>query len=118
MIWQTRQRLSWTASRNFARRGSRTIHDRVPARAGVGVSGVLRAGAIRLSNTIGAAVTNRRVMESVEARIVIVCGLLLLGLAILFALFPKALVYPLIAVLGWIALALLYRGYQLTLQRK
>jgi cardiolipin synthase len=85
---------------------------------GSGSVGRAAAGAIRLSNTIGAAVTNRRVMESVEARIVIACGLLLLGLAILFALFPKALAYPLMAVLGWIALALLYRGYQLTLQRK
>jgi cardiolipin synthase len=95
-------------------------HDSRPSMttSGSGSAGRAAAGAIRLSNTIGAAVTNRRVMESVEARIVIVCGLFLLGLAILFALFPKALVYPLIAVLGWVALALLYKGYRLTRERK
>ena len=41
-------------------------------------------------------------------------GSLLLALAILFAWFPRLLVYPLVVILIWIALALLYRGYRLS----
>ncbi len=85
---------------------------------GGGSAGRAAAGAIRLSNTIGAAFTNRRVMESAEAQIVTLFGLLLLGFAILFAFFPKVLVYPAIVVLAWMALALLYKGWQLYRQRR
>jgi hypothetical protein len=40
-------------------------------------------------------------------------GLVLMGLAILFAFFPRVLVYPLIVIMAWISVALLYRGYKL-----
>ena len=43
-------------------------------------------------------------------------GLLLLGLAVLFWFFPRVLVYPLIVVLLWISLALLYRAYRLQIR--
>jgi cardiolipin synthase A/B len=85
---------------------------------GGGTSGRAAAGAIRLSNTIGAAFANRRVIDSAEARMMTLCGILLLGLAILFAFFPKALVYPAVVVLAWMAIALLYKGYQLHTQRR
>ena len=71
------------------------------------------AGAIRIGNTVGAAFTNRRVLEPAEARIMVAVGAPLLTLAILFALFPRLLAYPLTAVFVWIAVALLYRGYKL-----
>lgn len=93
-------------------------HPRPATSSGGGSAGRAAAGAIRLSNTIGAAFTNRRVMQSDEARIVSVFGLLLLGLAILFGSFPKVLVYPAIVVLAWVALALLYKGWRLYRQRK
>jgi cardiolipin synthase A/B len=83
-----------------------------------GSSGRAAAGAIRISNTLGAAFTNRRVMEPLEARIVITAGVLLLLLAILFGFFPRVLAYPVILALTWIALALLYRGYNLRRKRK
>ena len=35
------------------------------------------------------------------------------GLAIVLACFPRLLIYPLAALLGWIAVALLYRSYKL-----
>lgn len=81
---------------------------------GGGSAGRAAAGALRISNTVGAAFTNRRVLEPVEARIMLTAGSLLLALAILFAWFPRLLVYPLVVVLVWIALALLYRGYRLS----
>jgi cardiolipin synthase A/B len=81
---------------------------------GGGSAGRAAAGALRISNTVGAAFTNRRVLEPVEARIMFTAGSLLLALAILFAWFPRVLVYPLVVVFVWIALALLYRGYRLS----
>ena len=81
---------------------------------GGGSAGRAAAGALRISNTVGAAFTNRRVLEPVEARLMLSAGGLLLALAILFAWFPRVLVYPVVVVLAWIALALLYRGFRLS----
>ena len=80
---------------------------------GGGSGGRAAAGALRIVNTVGAAFTNRRVLEPVEARITVTAGVMLLTLAILFALFPRLLAYPLVLVFTWIAGALLYRGYKL-----
>jgi cardiolipin synthase A/B len=85
---------------------------------GGGTSGRAAAGAIRISNTLGAAFTNRRVMEPLEARIVITAGVLLLLLAILFGFFPRVLAYPVILAFTWVGFALLYRGYKLRRKRK
>jgi cardiolipin synthase len=89
-------------------------HPHPPMTSGGGSAGRAAAGALRISNTVGAAFTNRRVLEPVEARIMLTAGSLLLLLAVLFALFPRVFVYPLVVVLVWIALALLYRGYRLS----
>jgi cardiolipin synthase len=80
---------------------------------GGGSGGRAAAGAIRVGYAIGAAFTNRRVLEPVEARIMLSGGLLLLALAILFAFFPRLLAYPLVLVFTWISGVLLYRGCRL-----
>ncbi|MBZ5688072.1 MAG: cardiolipin synthase B [Acidobacteriia bacterium] len=80
---------------------------------GGGSIGRVAAGALRIGNAVGAAFTNRRVLEPVEARILLMSGALLAGLSVLFALFPAAPVYTLVVLLAWISLALLYRGYRL-----
>ena len=80
---------------------------------GGGSGGRAAAGAIRLSNAVGAAFTNRRVLEPVEARLMLMVGLLLLGLATVAWFFPRVLTYPLIVLMVWISLALLYRAYKL-----
>jgi cardiolipin synthase A/B len=85
---------------------------------GGGSVGRAAAGAIRISNTIGAAFANRRVFEPVEAHIMIFVGAALLALATLSALFPRFFVYPLVALFLWIAVALLYRGYKLKRKRE
>jgi len=74
------------------------------------------AGAIRLGNTLGAALANRRVLGPIEARLTTVAGLLLVVLAAVFAVFPRLLVYPLAALGAWAGLSLLYRGYKLRRQ--
>ena len=62
--------------------------------------------------------SDRRVLEPVEMRIMTAAGLLLLSLAVLFAVFPRLLAYPLIAIIVWLAVALLYRGYKLKRERR
>jgi cardiolipin synthase len=48
-------------------------------------SGHVAAGAISISNAVGAAFTNRRLLAHVEARLMMSVGALLLALAAFFA---------------------------------
>ncbi len=92
----------------------RDTHRRRPGSAGrSGSAGQAAAGAIRIGNAIGAALANRRELEPVEARLMLSVGLVLLTLAFLFALLPRLLVYPLVIFWAWVAVTLLYRGWQL-----
>ena len=68
------------------------------------------AGAVRIGNTVGAAITNRRVLEPVEAHIALIAGVVLAGLSVVGWIAPRALAYPIAVVLGWLAAALIYRG--------
>lgn len=92
------------SSRGFARRGT-------------GSGGRAAASALRVSNAIGAAFSNRRTMEPVEARLMATSGVVLLVLSALFGFFPRILAYPAVAFLLWIALALLYRSYKISRRR-
>jgi cardiolipin synthase A/B len=80
---------------------------------GQGSGGRAAAGAIRVGHAIGAAFTNRRVLEPVEARVMLTGGLGLLALAIVVVLFPRLLAYPFALVLAWVSSALFYRSYRL-----
>jgi cardiolipin synthase len=88
-------------------------HRRPATTSGGGSGGRAMAGAIRIGNAVGAAFTNRRVLEPVEARLMALSGLLLLGLSVLFVFFPRVFVYPVVIISTWIALALLYKAYKL-----
>lgn len=83
------------------------------ATSGGGSIGRAAAGAIRIGNAVGAAFTRSRVLEPVEARILLSIGTLLLLLVVIFGFFPRVPAYTLVIVLGWIALALLYRSIKL-----
>jgi cardiolipin synthase A/B len=85
---------------------------------GGGSGGRAAAGAIRLSNAVGAAFTNRRVLEPVEARLMFMAGVLLFGFSLLAWFVPGVVIYPLVFVLLWISLALLYRAYRLRGRRE
>jgi cardiolipin synthase A/B len=71
------------------------------------------AGLLRLGNTVGAAMSDHRVLEPVEARIMIVAALVLLVVGVAVALFPRVLAYPTAAIALWVSGALLYRGLAL-----
>jgi cardiolipin synthase len=94
---------------------------RTASRAGgsaCGSGGRATAGLLRIGNTVGAAISNRRVLEPVEARVTTIAGALLLAAALLVAVFPRLLAYPLAGLATWVAGALLYRGYRLRRQAR
>jgi cardiolipin synthase len=84
-----------------------------PRSGGRGSPGRVAAGAMRMGQAIGAALTNRRVLGPVEGRLAIVTGLLLCLLAGVVWLFPKALAYPAAALALWGGLVLAIRGIRL-----
>lgn len=88
-------------------------HPRAQTAGGGGSASRAAAGAMRFGRTIGAALTNRRVLEPIEARLALGMGAALTLLALLFAAFPRALAYPLVALGVWAGAALLVRGYRL-----
>ena len=91
---------------------------RVPvATSGGGSSGRAAAGAIRISNAVGAAFTNRRVLQPVEARLILISGLLLLGFATLLYFFPQVVGYSLMAISCWIGVVFIYRSWKLYRKR-
>lgn len=90
-----------------------------PARLREGGSGSrAAAGALRVSNVIGAAFTGRRVLGPVEARLTLISGLLLCALAILFLILPSLLVYPVVVLCAWGGITLVYRGIHLWHKRE
>jgi cardiolipin synthase len=94
--------------------GRRPRSRRVAVGAGAsGSAGRAAAGALRIGHTVGAAFTSQRVLEPIEARILLLAGAALLLLAMVGVLFPRVLAYPLGVLGGWIALTLVYRGFAL-----
>jgi cardiolipin synthase len=78
-----------------------------------GSAGRLTAGAIRVGNTVGAAITNRLVLGAAEAKIMMFGGTVLLALAILAWLQPMLLIVPFALVAGWLGVSLLIQSYRL-----
>jgi len=80
---------------------------------------VSRAGAsaIRISNTVGAAIANRRVLGPAEARIMGTAGMILLLLTIVGLLWPRWVVIPFSVITGWLAISLFVRAFKLHRKR-
>src|SRR5262249_28592464 len=85
---------------------------RVPRRMR-GSAGRAAAGALRVGNTVGAAISERRTLEGGERRMVLLGGLALLALGILWALFPRVVGVPVAVALGWLGLSLLWKAWRL-----
>ena len=75
-----------------------------------GSSGRAVAGAVRIGNAVAAAITNRRVLEPVEAHIALLAGAVSLLCAALAVKFPRGFAYPIAVILFWAGAALVYRG--------
>ena len=78
-----------------------------------GSAGRAAAGALRVGNTVSAAISERRTLESGDRRMVFLGGLALLALAVLWGVFPRVLGIPVAVILGWLALSLLWKAWRL-----
>lgn len=83
------------------------------ARSRHGSASRLTAGAIRVGNTVGAAITSRLVLGAAEAKIMVFGGGTLLGMALLALLQPLLLVIPFSLLAGWVGASLLIQAYKL-----
>ena len=89
-----------------------------PATSGGGSGGRVAAGAVRVGNTVTAAVANTRVLESVEANIALIAGAMLAAIAALAFKYPRGIAYPIGVFAAWLAAAILYRGIELYRNRR
>ena len=75
-----------------------------------GSGGRAAAGALRIGNVLGSAITARRLLGPAERRLTVPGGLALLLLAVVGALWPRVLAWPLAVLCVWFGLALLARA--------
>jgi cardiolipin synthase A/B len=71
------------------------------------------ASALRIGNTVGAALTNRRILGPAEAGVMAKMGFVLLVLAVGGMIWPEAVAVPVGVIAGWIGLALLVKAHRL-----
>ena len=80
---------------------------------GSGSAGRAAASALRIGYTVGAALTNRRVLGPAEAGVTFIMGIVLLALVVLGVIWPRAVAVPVGVVAGWIGIALLVKARRL-----
>ena len=82
-------------------------------RGGAGSASRAAAGALRISNTVGAAIAKRRVLGPAEASVMLPVGLLLVLLAVVCVKWPELVAIPVGVLAGWVGLALLIQAWRL-----
>jgi cardiolipin synthase len=80
---------------------------------GQGSAGRAVAGALGISNAVGAALTNHRTLGPAEAKLMMSGGLTLLVVAVIAVFWPRILTVPLAVFSVWVAVGLLGRAYKL-----
>jgi cardiolipin synthase A/B len=109
-----RRRLLWRPPRENARPHTRRAR---PSQGDSGSAGRAVAGAVRLGNTVTAAVTEHRALQPADARVIAVSGIGLLLIAGIVLVWPRVLAIPAAIVLLWIGGALLVRSSRLLRRR-
>jgi cardiolipin synthase len=87
-------------------------------RAVSGSAGRAAAGAVSVGSALGAALTNRRILGTAEAGLLARAGAGFVALAVIAALWPPVIAWPLGAVAGWLGLAWLARSFALRRGRR
>jgi cardiolipin synthase len=87
------------------------VHRAPSFKHGRGSAGRAVAGALRLSNTVGAAITNRRALGPAEATVMTGAGILCLVLAAVAIVWPRFVTVPLAIIGTWIGVVLLGKAY-------
>ncbi len=77
-----------------------------------GSSSRAAASALRLANTVGAAISNRRVLANSERGVLSIAGGVLIALAALGFWLPELLAWPAAAFAAWLGLSLLWRRFR------
>jgi cardiolipin synthase A/B len=93
--------------------GRRLGPNRLRERIGGGSSSRAAAGAVHIGRTVGAAITNRRVLGPAEARVLAGAGLLLLAVSVMAFLWPAVVSWPLAVIGAWVAVSTLIRAFHL-----
>ncbi|HET6554034.1 MAG TPA: phospholipase D-like domain-containing protein [Dyella sp.] len=83
-----------------------------------GSSGRTAAGALRIANSVGAALTDRRVLGDTSISPLLIGAVSLTVVAIVAVFWPAVLGWPLAAIAIWLALNLAARAWQLWRRRK
>jgi cardiolipin synthase len=82
-------------------------------RAMAGSAGRAAAGAVSVGSALGAALTNRRTLGPNEAGILTVVAIVMVGIAIVAAWFPRVLAWPIALLAGWIGITWAWKGWNL-----
>jgi cardiolipin synthase len=80
-------------------------------RARGGSSGRAAAGALRLANTVGAAISNRRVLGQTESGPLMIAGFLLIACSAIGFWWPRVIAWPLAVIALWIGMSLVARYF-------
>jgi cardiolipin synthase len=83
------------------------------SRGATGSAARAAAGALRLSHTVGAAITSRRVLARTEASTMAVVGAVLLGVTAIGIAWPFVLAAPIVLLAGWVGIALVVQAFEL-----
>lgn len=94
---------------------SADMHD--SRRALSGSAGRAAAGAVSVGSTLGAALTNRRVLGAAEAGLLARVGAAFVAVAAVAALWPQVVAWPLGVLAGWMGFAWMARSYSLRRSR-
>jgi cardiolipin synthase len=89
------------------------IGEPVARRAPSGSAGRAAAGAVSVGSALGAALTNRRTLGPAEAGLLATMAVVMLGIAAIAALWPRALAWPIGFAGAWLALAWLLKAWTL-----
>ena len=76
------------------------------------------AGALRLGRTVGAALSEQRVLATAEAKIVVIVAVIALLLAICTVMWPWVAAAPMAVLLAWASLVLFTRAFALRRERQ
>ena len=87
--------------------------EQVAKRAPSGSAGRAAAGAVSVGSALGAALTNRRALGPAEAGLLGTMALLVFGIAVVAALWPRAIAWPLAVVGAWLAISWLLKSLSL-----
>ncbi len=82
-------------------------------RRGTGSASRAAAGALRLTHSVGAAITDRRILGRAEAGVMAGMGAALIALAVLGIVWPRVLAVPLVVLGGWVGVSLMIRAREL-----